>query len=211
MDFEQIASKRRSINFFDPDKPIEASLIKKMITLASLTPSSFNLQPWNLIVLTKKTDKLRLQKVAMNQEKVSQAPVTMIVLADNDGFKQNHPTVERVFQENINAGIMNEDQREWFDNVRQTLYGKNDQTIQAFSCKNTGFFAMSLMYAAKSLGIDSHPMDGFNHDKVMAEFKIPSHFYIPLLISFGYFDRAKTLADPKWRKDFDDIVVRFDQ
>ena len=211
MDFEQIASKRRAINFFDPDKSIEPSLIKKMITLASLTPSSFNLQPWNLIVLTKKADKLRLQKAAMNQEKVSQAPVTMIVLADNDGFKKKHPTVERVFQENIKAGIMSEDQREWFDNVRQTLYGKNERTIQAFSCKNTGFFAMSLMYAAKSLGIDSHPMDGFNQDKVMAEFKIPGHFYIPLLISFGYFNQEKILADPKWRKDYDDIVVRFDR
>ncbi|MFH2092254.1 MAG: nitroreductase family protein [Pseudomonadota bacterium] len=211
MNFEQIASKRRAINFFDPDKPIESSLIKKMIMIASLTPSSFNLQPWNLIVLTQKADKMRLQKAAMNHEKVSQAPVTMIVLADKDGFKQNHPTVERVFQENINAGTMTEDQKEWFDNVRQTLYGKNDQTIQAFACKNTGFFAMSLMYAAKSLGIDSHPMDGFNHDKVVAEFNIPKHFYIPLLISFGYFDQSKKLSDPKWRKDYDDIVVRFDQ
>ncbi len=211
MDFEQIASKRRAVNFFDPEKPIDPSVIKKMITIASLTPSSFNLQPWNLIILTEKADKLRLQKTAMNQEKISQAPVTMIVLADNDGFQKGHPTVEQVFRENVNDGIMSEGQKEWFDDVRQTLYGKNQKSIQAFSCKNAGFFAMSLMYAAKSLGIDSHPMDGFNHDKVRAQFNIPSHFYIPLLISFGYFDKNKTLANPKWRKHYDDIVVRFNE
>jgi len=43
----------------------------------------------------------------------------------------------------------------------------------------------------------------------MAEFKIPDHFYIPLLIAFGYFDERKPLAAPKWRKGYDDIVVRF--
>lgn len=210
MDFEQIVSKRRAVNFFDPDKSIDPSVVKKMVTLASLTPSSFNLQPWNLIILTSKTDKLRLQKAAMNQEKVSQAPVTMIILADRDGFSQDHPIVEKVFLENVASGLMTESQRDWFDNVRQTLYGKDNDSIQAFACKNAAFFAMSLMYAAKSLGIDSHPMDGFNHDKVKSEFKIPDSFYIPLLISFGYFNTAKALSDPKWRKSYEEIVVNFD-
>lgn len=209
MDFEEIVSNRRAVNFFNPDKPIDPSLVKKMVEMASKTPSSFNLQPWNLIVLTEKEDKLRLQKCAMNQEKVSTAPVTMIVLADNEGFFEGHKTVERVFQENIKAGTMTEKQRDWFQKARSSLYGKNEKATQAFSCKNTGFFAMALMFAAKSLGIDSHPMDGFDHDKVMAKFNIPDNFYIPLLIAFGYFDETKALAAPKWRKGYGDIVVRF--
>lgn len=209
MNFEEIMSQRRSINFFDTKKTIDLSLIKQMIDMASKTPSSFNLQPWNLIVLTDIKEKLRLQKAAMNQPKVSQAPVTMIVLADNDGFKEGHKTVEKVFQENIKEKIMTENQRQWFEGVRNNLYGKTLQTIQAFSCKNAGFFAMSLMLAAKSIGIESHPMDGFNHDEVKKEFNIPDNFYIPLLISFGYFDESKTLFKPKWRKSYEDIVVRF--
>jgi nitroreductase len=210
MNFEQIVSNRRAVNFFDPDKSIDPSLVEKMVELASKTPSSFNLQPWNLIVLTDKEDKLRLQKCAMNQPKVSEAPLTMIVLADNTGFKEGHETVEKVFQENIKAGLMTENQRDWFLNARNTLYGKNELITQAFSCKNTGFFAMSLMLAAKSLGIDSHPMDGFDQESVVKEFKIPDNYYVPLLISFGYFDGTKKLSEPKWRKNYDEIVVRFD-
>ena len=201
MDFEQIVTNRRAVNFFNPDKPVKPALIKKMIAMAAKTPSSFNLQPWNLIILIDTEDKLRLQKCAMNQPKVSEAPVTMIVLADNNGFQEGNRTVERVFQENIKAGSMTEEQRDWFKNARNRLYGKDEKTTQAFSCKNTGFFAMALMLAAKSLGIDSHPMDGFNHDKVVEEFKIPDNYYIPLL----------TLSEPKWRKGYDDIVVCFDQ
>jgi len=211
MNFEQIATDRRAINFFNSDKPIDLVLVKKMVEMAAKTPSSFNLQPWSLIVLTKKDDKLRLRKCAMNQAKVSEAPVTMIVLADDDGFKEGNKNVERVFQENIKAGSMTEKQRDWFIKVRNRLYGKDEKVTRAFSCKNTGFFAMALMLAAKSLGIDSHPMDGFDHDKVMEEFKIPKNYYIPLLISFGYFDETKTLAEPKWRKGYDDILVRFDE
>ena len=210
MNFEQIIGQRRSVNFFDQGKTIDTLLIRKMVELASKTPSSFNLQPWNLIVLTEEEDKLKLQKCAMNQPKVSEAPVTMIVLADNAGFKEGHQTVEKVFQENIKAGLMTEKQRDWFIKVRNNLYGENELTTRAFSCKNTGFFAMSLMLAAKSMGIDSHPMDGFNQKRVVEKFKIPENYYVPLLISFGYFDETKKLSDPKWRKSYDDIVVRFD-
>ncbi|MCK5543370.1 MAG: nitroreductase family protein [Desulfobacterales bacterium] len=211
MNFEQIFTNRRAINFFNPDKPIDPALVKKMVEMAAKTPSSFNLQPWSLIVLTEIDDKLRLQKCAMNQAKVSEAPVTMIVLADDDGFQEGNKTVERVFQENIKAGAMTEKQRDWFVKVRSRLYGKDEQVTRGFSAKNTGFFAMALMLAAKSLGIDSHPMDGFDQDKVIEEFKIPANYYIPLLISFGYFDETKTLVEPKWRKGYDDILVRFDE
>ena len=128
MNFEEIVSNRRAVNFFNPDKPIDPSLVKKMVEMASKAPSSFNLQPWNLIILTAKEDKLRLQKCAMNQEKVSTAPVTMIVLADNHGFFEGHKTVEQVFQENIKAGTMTEKQRDWFQKARTRLYGKNENS-----------------------------------------------------------------------------------
>ena len=210
MDFEKIVAERRAVNFFNSKKPIAPKLFKKMIEMASKTPSSFNLQPWNLIALTKLEDKQRLQKCAMNQAKISEAPVSTIVLTDNEGFKEGNKTVEMVFKENIKSGSMKPAQRDWFKKVRNKLYGKNEDTIHAFSCKNSGFFAMALMFAAKSLGIDSHPMDGFDHDKVVKEFNIPKNYYIPLLISFGYFDETKTIPEPKWRKGYDDILVCFD-
>ncbi len=211
MNFETIVTSRRAVNFFDEQKPVADTLVRKMIELASLTPSSFNLQPWNLVILTEKADKIRLQKCAMNQPKVSQAPVAMIVLADRNGFQKDCPTVEKVFQENIRAGAMTEDQRDWFTKARNSLYGKNERATQAFACKNAGFFAMSLMFAAKSLGLDTHPMDGFDHDAVLKEFNIPDHFHIPLLLAVGYFDTSKQLAAPKWRKRYEEIVVSFEK
>jgi nitroreductase len=209
MDFIDVINNRRAVNFFDPDKDVSDETLKAMIETAAKTPSSFNLQPWSIIVLRGHEEKKRLQSLAWNQPKVSEAPVILIVLADQDGWKEGHPFVEKNFQEMIAANGMNEDQRQWFADSRTSLYGESEDKQLAFACKNTGFFAMALMLAAKNLGLDTHPMDGFDHDAVGEEFNIPDNYWIPLLLAVGYFNKDMELAPPKWRKSFEEIVVKF--
>lgn len=210
MDFNHVIHTRRAVNFFDTTKDVPADLVRQVIEMASKTPSSFNLQPWSLMALTDKNEKLRLQQHAMNQPKVSEAPVTFIVLADRKGWADENPFVERTFQEMIKTGAATEGSRDWFKGARKKLYGGDEETQLAFACKNAGFFAMSLMLSAKSLGLDTHPMDGFDQAAVKKEFNIPDHYWIPVLIAMGYFDQSKELAPPKWRKSVDDILVRFE-
>jgi len=208
MDFKDVILKRRAVNFFDPKKPVPDNLIKEMIEMAAQAPSSFNLQPWSLIILKTPEEKMRLRKLAWNQPKVSEAPVIFIVLADRTGWKKGHPLVEKNFREMVKAGAMKEEQHDWFINACQGLYGARPESEQAFACKNAGFFAMTLMFAAKHLGMDTHPMDGFDHDAVRKEFQISENYWIPLLLAVGYFDGTKTLLPPKWRKQYDEIVLK---
>jgi nitroreductase len=209
MDFKEVINKRRAVNFFDPEKPVSDALLSEVVEMAAKVPSSFNLQPWSLMIIKDKKEKMRLRELAWNQPKVSEAPVVFIVLADRDGWKKGHPFVERNFKEMVKAGSMEEGQYDWFINACQGLYGASQERQQAFACKNTGFFAMALMFAAKSLGLDTHPMDGFDHDGVRQAFNIPENYWIPLLLAVGYFDQTKELYPPKWRKTFDEIVVKF--
>ena len=209
MDFIDVINNRRAVNFFDPDKDVPDEKLRAMIETAAKAPSSFNLQPWSLIVLRGHEEKMRLQSLAWNQPKVSEAPVTLIVLADQEGWKEGHPFVEKNFQEMITAKAMNEDQRQWFADARTSLYGEGEDKQLAYACKNAGFFTMALMLAAKNLGLDTHPMDGFDHDAVRKEFNIPDNYWIPLLLAVGYFKKDMELAPPKWRKSFEEIVVKF--
>lgn len=209
MDFIDVINSRRAVNFFDPDKDVPDKILTAMIQTAAKAPSSFNLQPWSLIILREQEEKTRLQSLAWNQPKVSEAPVTLIVLADRDGWKEGHRFVEKNFQEMIKAKAMTEDQRQWFADARKSLYGETEEKQLAFACKNTGFFAMALMLAAKNLGLDTHPMDGFDHDAVRKEFNIPDNYWIPLLLAVGYFKKDVELAPPKWRKTVEEIVVKF--
>jgi len=45
--------------------------------------------------LRETADKERLKALAWGQPKIVEAPVTLIVLADKDGWKEGHPTVEK--------------------------------------------------------------------------------------------------------------------
>ena len=209
MNFPDLISRRRAVNFFAPEKDVPHDLLKQIIELAASTPSSFNLQPWSLIVLRDEEEKMRLRKHAMNQPKVSEAPVTLIVLADRDSWKDEHPFVDRNFAEMIKAGTASEGKDGWYSRARKKLYGATPETELAFACKNTSFFAMTLMLAAQGLGLNTHPMDGFDQAGVKKEFNIPDNYWVPVLISLGYFDESKKLAQPKWRKSYDEIVVRF--
>jgi nitroreductase len=209
MEFKDVINQRRSVNFFNPEKDVPDNLLQEMIAMAAKAPSSFNMQPWNLIIVKDPEEKVRLRNLAWNQPKVSEAPVVLIVLADRKAWEEGHPLVERNFKEMVQAGIMREDQREWFLNAIQNLYGASDEKQQAFACKNTGFFAMALMFAAKSLGLDTHPMDGFDHDEVRKAFNIPENYWIPLLLAVGYFHPDHELLPAKWRETIDEIVVKF--
>jgi nitroreductase len=209
VDFIDVINSRRAVNFFDPDKDVPEKILTAMIQTAAKAPSSFNLQPWSLIILREQEEKMRLQRLAWNQPKISEAPVTLIVLADRDGWKEGHRFVEKNFQEMIKAKTMTEDQRQWFTDARKFLYGGTEEKQLAFACKNAGFFAMALMLTAKNLGLDTHPMDGFDHDAVQKEFNIPDNYWIPLLLAVGYFKKDMELAPPKWRKTEEEIVVKF--
>ncbi len=207
MEFRKLMETRRSVNFFDPNKPVSDDEIRKIVELASLSPSSYNLQPWNLIVVRSPEDKARLRKRAMNQPKVTEAPVVLIVLADKDGYKEGHSTVEQVWQSWVKNGYMKPEQKGGFTEATKKLYGGGEFRSLAFAVKNAAFLGVSILYAAKELGIDTHPMDGFDHDGVVEEFSIPKNFFVPMLIAVGHFDESKTLLPRNWRKPYEQIVI----
>lgn len=209
MNFKEVMDGRRAINFFDTGTGVPDNLIREMVSLASRTPSSFNLQPWSLMILRDQAQKERLKAHAWKQEKITDAPVTMIVLADKEGWTFENPFVEKTFSELVKTGEMAESQRDWFADAGATLYGASETRKVAFACKNAGFFAMSLMLAAKSLGLETHPMDGFDIDGVRSEFRIPDNYWIMLLLAVGYVKPGVTVKPPKWRKSVDEIVVDF--
>jgi nitroreductase len=209
MDFREVLNQRRSVNFFDPERAVPDGLLRELVELAAKAPSSFNLQPWSVIILKDREEKMRLRTLAWDQPKVTEAPLVFIVLADRDAWKAGHPFLERDFREMVEAGSMEEDQYEWFTRACQGLYGETRDKQQAFACKNAAFFAMALMFAAKGLGLDTHPMDGFDHEGVREAFRIPRNYWIPLLLAVGYFDAKQERRLPKWRKRFEEISVRF--
>ncbi|HNX25727.1 MAG TPA: nitroreductase family protein [Spirochaetota bacterium] len=196
--------ERRSINFFDPDRTVTDEQINELISLANLSPSSLNLQPWEVIAVTDPRRKAILRKCAYDQPKVTEASATLIIIANPNAIEEN---VDSMVKSWVDLGYIKPEDAASTRQMPFNSHGDKDSiSRKIFAVKNTAFFAMSLMIAAKGLGLETHPMDGFSSDKIKSEFNIPEDRIIPLLISVGYLKPGVKLLPRAWRRDLKSFV-----
>jgi len=192
--------ERRSVNHFDSEKNLDDSLLKEIINLAVKAPSAFNLQPWGIIAVKTEAAKKKLQSLSNNQPKIADAPVTLILYGDRAAFDDSNPQWA-FLRENFG-----EEAAEGAKGAASYLYGSTEERKIKFAESNTGLLAMSIMYAAKSLGVDSHPMSGIDFEGIKKEFHLEEAQEVVMLISLGYFDNGKTLNPPSPRREFESLV-----
>ncbi|MBI1910390.1 MAG: nitroreductase family protein [Deltaproteobacteria bacterium] len=205
MDTIEAIKERRSINFFEPGVDLPDEKIRELLNLANLSPSSFDLQPWRVIVVKDPERKKTLRRCAMNQQKVEEASIVLIMIADPDGVEKNMDRVLGSWQE---LGYMKPEMRGAYADMMKSLYGAKDSlTRKIFATKNTGLFAMNLMLAAKGLGLESHPMDGFDEACIKKEFNIPADKIIPMIIAVGHLKKGINLLPRAFRREIDEFVT----
>ncbi len=200
-DLKHVFKARRSVNFFDTRKTLEDKVLEDIINLAATAPSAFNLQPWELIAIKSNQAKERLYPLANNQQKILDAPVTLIVIGDRAGYDKNNPVWGELGQMLGNPEKLASTQE-----FAKTLYGSTLERKIKFAESNASLLAASIMYAAKYYGVDSHPMSGIDFEGIKKEFKIDGEKEVVMLIAFGYFDESKTLYPRRHRKTFTEMV-----
>ena len=204
MDILSALKTRRSINFFDPHRDIKQEDIDEIIDAANHSPSSFNLQPWEVIVVKDHEQKTKLRECAFNQQKIEDAPVTLILIA-NPGSVEEH--VDRVIENMVELGYMSPEDGKKNRNAPFSLYGEPDSLKRKlFAVKNTAFFGMCIMIAARGKGLETHPMDGFKEEKVKTAFGIPENRIIPMLIAVGYQTPGLILLPKKLMRPKEEFV-----
>lgn len=205
MDVITALKGRRSIALFDSSRVIPDETIEKLIDIANLTPSSYNLQPWEVVVVTDPEKKQALRKCAYNQEKIEEASAVMIVIANPGAVEEN---IDAVLQRQVELGYIKAEDVEKSRKPPFKLYGDRDSLARKlFAVKNTSFFAMSIMTAARGFGLETHPMDGFEETKVKEEFNIPHDRIIPLFIAVGYPQPGFKLLPRAYRRKRTDFVT----
>lgn len=204
MDVLQAIKERRSINFFETGREISDARIKELLETANLAPSSFNLQPWRVIVVRNTDRKKVLRKCAFDQPKVEDASAVLIMIADPKGVEENTDRMLNSWQE---LGYMKPEMRETYKGMIKNLYSEEGSLKRKlFAVKNTSLFAMNLMLTARGMGFETHPMDGFDEDCIKKEFNIPADKIIPMLIAVGNLKSGIKLLPRAFRRDIKDFV-----
>lgn len=204
MECIKMISERRSINFFDSEKELAESKIKELLELANLAPSSMNLQPWKVIAVKSKERKKALRKCAFNQPKIEEAQVVFIIIGDPGTLEKN---IDRCLKSWVDLGYIKLEASAGYKKNAVSMYGEEkSEARKIFTVKNSSLFAMNLMLSARALGLESHPMDGFDLASVKKEFQISEDSNIPMLVAVGYPKKDLKILPRAFRREFEEYV-----
>jgi len=83
MDVFEVIVSRRSIRAFKPD-PVSEELVDKILEAARWAPSAGNLQAREFILVKNPEVKRRLSRAALGQDFIEEAPIDIVVCADEE-------------------------------------------------------------------------------------------------------------------------------
>jgi len=182
MEFKKLIEVRRSANNFLPNVRITQEDLKLIFEDVKLTPSAFNLQHTEYLVVMDEEMKEQIRVAAYGQYKVDTAAAVLFVLADRYAYRQT----ERLHQGMRDLGILKDFELEEMVRDNNQFYEmRGEQFMKEDAIRNASLSAMMFMLAAKNRGWDTCPMIGFDQNKIRALLNVPNTHEIALMITIG--------------------------
>lgn len=177
--------QRRAARALSSDRISEA-ILQEILELGIQAPSGFNLQPWRFIVVTEQENKDKLKACASNQRQVSEAPVVLICCGDRRVIEMEYITSVIHLGEEIS--IMTDNYANYMRSSIPEFFANHPsfETMEAWTNRHVMLAVGYMTIVAKSFGIDSCPMEGFNSAQVKEAFQIPDEVDICCLLALGY-------------------------
>lgn len=196
MKFEKIVMSRYATKLFD-GKKLEESKVEKLLELIRYAPSSFNIQPWIIRIISDKETKEKLSPASWNQAQITSCS-HLLVFCANTNIKENIDKLEELFRKN-NVST------DYIQVMRDFEKNMSDEQKKSWAQRQLYLALGNAVNGAKSLGFDSCPMEGFNPEEYSKILKLPSHIIPTALCSIGY---AADTPRQKLRLSEEDTVIR---
>ncbi len=167
------------------DRPVSDATLRELYDILKWGPTSANGMPGRFVFVRTPAgkEKLRPALSSGNLEKTMSAPVVCIVAHD----LKFHDRLPRLFP--------HADARSWF--------AGNERLIETTAFRNGTLQGAYLIMAARSLGLDTGPMSGFDNAKVDQAFFAGTDWRSNFLVNLGYGDPSG-LFDRNPRLSFDE-------
>jgi len=188
--------KRRAVKHFDSQYQMTPEEINKILSLAILSPTSYNIQNWRFVHVIDKELRKKIRAASWNQAQVTDASILLILCADLKAWEKN-PTrywknATKEVQDYIVPAILKS-------------YSGHDQFMRDEAIRSCGIAAQTIMLAVKSMGYDSCPMIGFDPKEVGNLINLPKDHMICMMITIG---KAVKEAQPRGGQlPLSDVVI----
>jgi len=168
---DQLFRTARTYNAFSGD--IDDATLQRLYELLKWGPTAANTCPARFVFVRSAEAKARLAPALDdgNREKTLAAPVTVIVGHD------------MAFYDKLPVLFPHVDARAWFA-------GKPEAVLETVAMRNGSLQGAYLILAARSLGLDTGPMSGFDNAKLDAAFFAGTSIRSNFLVNLGKGDPA---------------------
>ncbi|MBI4116399.1 NAD(P)H-dependent oxidoreductase [Candidatus Pacearchaeota archaeon] len=202
MDFGEIVKKRYATKAFD-GKKIPEQKINELLEIIRYAPSSFNMQPWKIIVISDKKLKEKLSPVSWNQPQITSCSHLLVFCADKNILGR----IEALERLMIQNGAKAEQINGYIDMMKGFEKNLSEEQKLSWAQRQTYISLGNAVNGAKSLGFDSCPMEGFSSEEYSKILNLPSNIVPSALCAVGY---ASDKPMPKTRFPQKDVFVRKD-
>lgn len=175
MQTEEAISSRRAVKHYDPEHQMSDDEIQKLLSLALLSPTAFNIQNWRFVIVSDSKLRKQIREVAWDQAQVTDTSLFIVLCANLKAWEQP----ARYW---VNAP---KEVQDFMIPAIDGYYRGKDQVQRDEAMRSCGIAAQTLMLAAKSMGYDSCPMDGFDFEKVAELIKLPDDHVITMFVAVG--------------------------
>ena len=123
MNLQEILEHRRAVRYYDAAKPIDAERVKACVRLATLAPTSSNMQLWEAYHVTDRATIERLVPACLGQSAVKTAQQLVVFVVRPDRWKGHAERVLAANEENIRKTYP-QDKWEKYVGLQQAYYRK---------------------------------------------------------------------------------------
>ncbi len=167
---------RRSIKAYDASHEMPQADIDKLMSLAMLSPTAFNIQNWRFVLVQDKELRKQVRAVSWDQAQVTDASLLIVLTADLKSWEKQP---ERYWKE------APQPVRDFLVPAIGQYYSGREQVQRDEAMRSCGMAAMTIMLAAKEMGYDSCPMDGFDFDAVAKLLNLPADHTPAMFVVVG--------------------------
>jgi len=176
MDTFDAIKERRSVKNYDPNHKLTDDEVNQLLSLAVLSPTSFNMQNWRFVIIKNSEVRKQIRAAAWDQAQITDSSLLLVICADLKAWKDNPG------QYWVNAP---KEAKEFLVSSMGPFYEGKDQLQRDEAMRSCGISAQTIMLAAKAMGYDSNPMIGFDPEKVAKIIKLPENHVISMLMAIG--------------------------
>ncbi|HSB46847.1 MAG TPA: NAD(P)H-dependent oxidoreductase [Candidatus Bilamarchaeum sp.] len=199
MEFKQIVMGRYATKKFKGK--IGQEKVDELIELIRYAPSSFNIQPWKILVISDQATKEKLAPLAWNQPQVTTCSHLIVFCADSD----LRVLVQKLEKQMLDGGATREGIKAYVDMMHGFVDSMGEEHIKTAWAQKQVYLALAnALNGAKALGFDSCPMEGFDPKAFKEALKLPDNLHPTVLCPIGYADDEPR---PKSRFSAKDLLL----